>query len=107
MKSSLSSSSIKRALQSPLKFSTKKISFKYAGSDSHGLVFSLSTKLGSAVERNLFKRRARFFLREKINKNIVIFVRPKKQLKKIKNPLNHFKLFSEFLNKENVKNDRY
>tara|TARA_X000001036_G_scaffold159808_1_gene151625 strand:- start:443 stop:757 length:315 start_codon:yes stop_codon:yes gene_type:complete len=103
LKSSLSSSSIKRALQSPLKFSTKKISFKYAGADSPGLVFSLSTKLGSAVERNLFKRRARFFLREKINKNIVIFVRPKKQLKKIKNPLNHFKLFSEFLNKENSK----
>tara|TARA_A100000164_G_C21780911_1_gene710970 strand:+ start:577 stop:891 length:315 start_codon:yes stop_codon:yes gene_type:complete len=103
LKSSLSSSSIKRALQSPLKFSTKKISFKYAGSGSPGLVFSLSAKLGSAVERNLFKRRARFFLREKINKNIVIFVRPKKQLKKIKNPLNHFKLFSEFLNKENSK----
>ena len=36
-------------------------------------------------------------------KNIVVFVRPKKQLKKIKNPLNHFKLFSEFLNKENSK----
>jgi len=103
LKSSLSSSSIKRALQSPLKFSTKKISFKYILSGSPGLVFSLSTRLGSAVERNLFKRRARFFLREKINKNIVVFVQPKKQLKKIKNPLNHFKLFSEFLNKENGK----
>tara|TARA_Y100000389_G_C17437802_1_gene506628 strand:+ start:994 stop:1308 length:315 start_codon:yes stop_codon:yes gene_type:complete len=100
LKSSLSSSSIKRALQSPLKFSTKKIFFKYARSDSSGLVFSLSTRLGSAVERNLFKRRARFFLREQINKKIIIFVQPKKQLKKIKNPLNHFKLFGEFLNKK-------
>ena len=100
MKNSLSSLDISQAIKSPLTFTTNKISFKYLKSDCPGLVFSLSTRLGSAVERNLFKRRARQFIKQTLNKNIIVFVRPKKQLKTIKNPLKHFNLFQEFLNKK-------
>ena len=103
MKNSLRSLDIDQAIKSPLTFTTNKISFKYVTSDHRGLVFSLSTRLGSAVERNLFKRRARQFIKQKLTKNIVVFIRPKKQLKTIKNPLKHFKLFQEFLNKKVAK----
>lgn len=100
MKNSLSSLEISQAIKSPFTFTTNKISFKYVESDCRGLVFSLSTRLGSAVERNLFKRRARQFIKQKLNQTVIVFVRPKKQLKTIKNPLKHFKLFQDFLNKK-------
>ena len=103
MKNALSSADIKRAIQSSLKFSTNKISFKYVVAKTPGFVFSLSRRLGSAVERNLFKRRARYFLSKNATGNVIVFIQPKKQLKKIKNPFNHFKLFEEFLNKKNDK----
>ena len=102
---SASSTSIAAVIKSPNVFTTNKVSFKYVSSEHAGAVFSLSSKLGSAVERNLFKRRARQFVKQGLNKNILVFVRPKKQLKTIKNPLKHFKLFEEFLNKNAKKND--
>ena len=99
MKSPLSSFLIKQTLGSSLRFSTKKIIFKYIDSKSPGIIFSLSKNLGSAVERNLFKRRARYFIRNRLNKSVTVFIKPTKKLKKIKKPLNHFKLFNEHLAK--------
>ena len=105
MRKSASSTSIAAVIKSPNVFTTNKVSFKYISAQHAGVVFSLSYKLGSAVERNLFKRQARQFVKQKLNKNILVFIRPKKQLKTIKNPLKHFKLFEEFLNKNTKKND--
>jgi len=102
LKGSLSSFDITAAIKSPNTFTTNKISFKYTGSKSAGVVFSLSKRLGSAVERNLFKRRARLFILHRLNKKIAVFIQPKKQLKTIKNPIKHFKLFQEFLNKKKI-----
>tara|TARA_S200000501_G_scaffold51922_6_gene42039 strand:- start:212 stop:526 length:315 start_codon:yes stop_codon:yes gene_type:complete len=103
LKSPLSSFLIKQTLGSSLRFSTKKIIFKYIDSKSPGIIFSLSKNLGSAVERNLFKRRARYFIRNRLNKSVTVFIKPTKKLKKIKKPLNHFKLFNEHLAKKNLK----
>jgi len=100
LKSSLSSFDISAAIKSPNSFATNKISFKYIDAEKTGVVFSLSTRLGSAVERNLFKRRARQFILKQLNNKTAVFIRPKKQLKTIKNPIKHFKLFQEFLIKK-------
>jgi len=102
LKSSLSSFEIAAAIKSPNTFTTNKISFKYTDAKSAGVVFGLNTRLGSAVERNLFKRRARPFVLRCLDKRVAVFVRPKKQLKTIKNPIKHFKLFQEFLNKKKI-----
>tara|TARA_B100001250_G_scaffold25218_1_gene20955 strand:- start:7281 stop:7589 length:309 start_codon:yes stop_codon:yes gene_type:complete len=102
LKSSLSSFDISAAIKSPNAFVTNKISFKYIAAENTGVVFSLSTRLGSAVERNLFKRRARQFILQRIDNNVAVFIRPKKQLKTIKNPIKHFKLFQRFLNKNQI-----
>jgi ribonuclease P protein component len=103
LKNPLSSFLIKQAIDSSFRFSTKKIAFRYVDSKSPGIIFSLSKNLGSAVERNLFKRRARYFVRNELSKSVTIFVKPTKKLKKIKKPLNHFKLFNEHLAKKNLK----
>ena len=102
MKNSLSPLNIAAAIKSPSVFTTNKVSFKYIKAEDAGVAFSLNTRLGSAVERNLFKRRARQFVRQQLHQKIVVFIRPKKQLKTIKNPLKHFKLFQGFLNKKNT-----
>ena len=105
MRKSISSASIAAVIKSQNVFTTNKVFFKYVRAEHAGTVFSLSSKLGLAVERNLFKRQARQFVKQKLDKNILVFIRPKKQLKTIKNPLKHFKLFEEFLNKNIKKND--
>jgi len=103
LKSPLSSFLIKQTIRSSHCFSTKKIIFRYVASKSPGIIFSLSKSLGSAVERNLFKRKARYFVRNRLSKSVTIFIKPTKKLKKIKKPLNHFKLFNEHLAKKNLK----
>jgi len=103
LKSPLNSFLIKQTIRSSLRFSTKKIIFRYVDSKNPGIIFSLSKNLGSAVERNLFKRRARYFIRSRLSKSVTVFIKPTKKLKKIKKPLNHFKLFNEHLAKKNLK----
>ena len=60
---SLSSSRFSHVMKTAKSFSCRNLSFKYVKEGDPGLGFVVSTKYGTAVQRNLFKRRCRSVFR--------------------------------------------
>ena len=77
MRGSLKSSQFKSVLSNSKVYSFNNIKFKYQKSLSSSIGFAINKKLGSAVERNSFKRRCRSEFKKMKDFSLHLIVLPK------------------------------
>tara|TARA_B100000131_G_C17950785_1_gene546359 strand:- start:184 stop:489 length:306 start_codon:yes stop_codon:yes gene_type:complete len=82
LRNSLKSSQFKSVLNNSKVYSFNNIKFKYQKSLSGSIGFAINKKLGSAVERNSFKRRCRSEFNKMKDFSINLIVLPKTNVNK-------------------------
>ena len=101
MKTSLSSKQFQSILNKSTVQTINKLHFYFGFSNESKIGFIINRKMGSAVERNLFKRRCRALFLDsckQLNKKISLIIWPKNHLLKTINIDDFFSLLNKKIN---------